>query len=58
MKVIQSWHRNEPSSAGGYSITVAITYSSQSKAEIEELEKKLPHGMLVMNTEDKNNVDG
>lgn len=51
MKVIQTWTRNEPSSAGGYSITVKITYSSLSKGEIDELEKKLPKGMLVMEGE-------
>ena len=51
MKVYHSWTRNEPSSADGYSITVKITYSSSSKAEIDELERKLPKGMIVMDTD-------
>ena len=52
MKVVQTWTRNTPSSAGGYSITVSITYSSSSKAEIDEVEKKLPKGMIVLNTDE------
>ena len=51
MKVYQSWTRNTPSSAGGYSITVTTTYSSNIKGEIDELEKKMPKGMLVMDTD-------
>ena len=51
MKVIQTWTRNTPSSAGGYSITVNITYSSNILSEIEEVEKKLPRGMLVMDSD-------
>ena len=51
MKVIQTWTRNTPSSAGGYSITVTITYSSVNKDEIDDLEKKMPNGMIVMDTD-------
>ena len=52
MKITQTYTRNTPSSAGGYSITVTITYSSASKVEIDEVEKKLPKGMLVMDTDE------
>lgn len=53
MKVYQSWKRNEPSSAGGYSITVTTTYSSFSEAEIKQVEKKLPKGtMLIVDTDE------
>jgi len=58
MKVYQTWTRNTPSSAGGYSITVNITYSSNYKSEIDEIEKKLPRGMIVIDTdktEEENN---
>lgn len=51
MKITQSWTRNTPSSAGGYSITVTITYSSVNKGEIDDLEKKIPKGMIVMDTD-------
>lgn len=50
MKIYQSWKRNKPDTQG-YSITVTITYSSSRLEEIEELEKKMPEGMLVMNTD-------
>jgi len=52
MKVTQSWKRNMPSSAGGYSITVSITYSSNCKSEIDEIEKKLPKGMIMLDTDE------
>lgn len=52
MKVYQSWKRNEPSSSGGYSITVTTTYSSFSEAEINQVEKKLPKGMVVIDTDE------
>ena len=52
MKVIQNWTRNTPSSAGGYSITVKTPYSSNNKGEIDELEKKLPKGMMVLDTDE------
>lgn len=51
MKIYQSWKRNNPSSEGGYSITVMHTYSSFNPSEIDELEKKLPKGMLVIDTD-------
>lgn len=52
MKITQSWRRNEPSSAGGYSITVTYTYSSFSLSEIEEIAKKLPKGTIIMDTDE------
>ena len=48
MKITQSWKRNMPSSIQGESITVYTTYSSYDKGEIDELEKKMPNGMLIM----------
>ena len=57
MKIIQSWTRNTPSSAGGYSITLTITYSSFNREEIDDLEKKMPKGMIVMDTEGNNDKD-
>ncbi len=51
MKVFQSYRRNTPSSAGGYSLTVTITYTSQNPTEIDELEKKLPKGMTILDTD-------
>lgn len=51
MKVIQTWTRNTPSSAGGYSITVSTTYSSNNISEIDEIEKKLPKGMIIIDTD-------
>ena len=50
MKVTQTWERNTPSSAGGYSITVKTTYSSFNPFEIDDIEKKLPKGMIVIDT--------
>ena len=51
MKVVQSYKRNKPSTAGGYSLTVSITYSSFNPSEIYEIEKKLPKGMIVVDTD-------
>jgi len=51
MKVTQRWTRNMPSSAGGYSITISTTYSSHVKGEIDAIEKKMPNGMLVIDTD-------
>ena len=48
MKIYQSWKRNEPSTHSGESITLTIVYTSFDKDEIDELEKKMPKGMLVM----------
>ena len=49
MKIYQSWKRNNPDTQG-YSITLSITYSSFNQEEIDELEKKLPNGLIVMDT--------
>ena len=51
MKVFQSYRRNTPSSEGGYSITVTITYASQNLTEIDEIEKKLSNGMMILDTD-------
>ena len=56
MKVIQKWERNTPSSAGGYSITVKTTYSSFNLDEIDDIEKKLPKGMIVIDTDKPNRM--
>lgn len=48
MKICQSWKRNEPSTYSGESITLTIVYTSFDKDEIDELEKKMPKGILVM----------
>ena len=53
MKIYQRWKRNEPDTVTGESITVTITYCSFDRAEIDELQKKMPKGMLVMDTEQK-----
>ena len=52
MKIYQSWKRNEPSTSSGESITVTIVYTSFDMSEIDELEKKMPKGMLVMGDEE------
>jgi len=52
MKIVQTWVRNTPSSTGGYSITIKYTYSSSNPAEIDEIEKKLPKGMLIIDTDE------
>ena len=46
MKMYQSWKRNEPSTVSGESITVTITYSSFDKSEVDELEKRMPVGII------------
>lgn len=53
MKIYQRWKRNEPDSVVGESITVTITYCSFKREEIDELQKKMPNGMLVMDTDKK-----
>lgn len=35
----------------GYSLTVTYVYSSKYLHEIEEVEKKLPKGMIIMDTD-------
>ena len=53
MKIYQTWKRNEPSTFSGESITLTIVYTSFDKAEIDELEQKMPKGMLVMEDKEK-----
>ena len=53
MKVTQTWKRNTPSSAGGESITLTTVYSSFDKAEIDDLETKMPKGILITEFKDK-----
>lgn len=53
MKIFVDWKRNEPDTLTGESVTVKITYSSFDKKEIDDFEKKLPKGMLVMDTNKK-----
>ena len=48
MRITQSWHRNEPDTISGYSITLTTVYSSKDKDEIDDLEKNMPKGLLVM----------
>lgn len=50
MKITQSWKRNMPTT-DGYSLTVTYVYSSKYLHEIEEVEKKLPKGMIIMDTD-------
>lgn len=56
MKILQTWKRNPPSSAGGYSITVSYTYSSFNPSEIDEIVKKLPKGMIIMDTDNPQRI--
>lgn len=57
MKIYESWKRNKPDTVSGESITVTIVYCSFNKEEIDEFEKSLPSGMLVMDTDKKQNVE-
>lgn len=50
MKITQSWKRNTPTT-DGYGLTVTYVYSSKHLHEIEEIEKKLPKGIIVMDTD-------
>ena len=50
MKIYQSWKRNTPTT-DGYSLTVTYVYSSHYLHEIEDVEKKLPRGIIVMDTD-------
>lgn len=52
MKIYQSWKRNMPDSTSGESIVVTTLYTSFSKGEIDELEKKMPRGIIVMDTDE------
>ena len=51
MKITQSWKRNAPTT-DGYSLTVTYVYSSKYLHEIEEVEKELPKGMIVIDTDE------
>ena len=48
MKSYQTWKRNKRSEIYGESITLTILYSSLDKEEIDELEKKMPKGTVVI----------
>ena len=54
MKIYEKWKRNDPDTVCGESITVTITYCSFDKKEIDELQKQMPNGMIVMDTNKKN----
>lgn len=56
MKITQSWKRNAPTT-DGYSLTVTYIYSSKYLHDIEEIEKKLPNGIIIIDT-DKPNIYG
>ena len=49
MKIYQSWKRSI--ATDGYSLTVTCVYSSRYLHEIEDVEKKLPKGAIVMDTD-------
>ena len=53
MKITQLWKRNTPSTAAGHSITLTTVYSSQDQQEIDDLEKQMPQGIRIMETEKK-----
>ena len=55
MKITQLWKRNMPTT-DGYSLTVTYVYSSQYLHEIEDIEKKLPKGIIVMDTDEPNRM--
>ena len=50
MKITQSWKRNMPTT-DGYSLTVTCVYSSKYLHEIEDVERKLPNGITVIDTD-------
>ena len=50
MKITQSWKRNTPTT-DGYSLTVTYVYSSKYLHEIEDVERKLPMRIIVMDTD-------
>ncbi len=51
MTITQTWTRNEPNTICGESITQTIIYSSFEKAEIDDLEMKMPKGMTISSTD-------
>ena len=57
MKIAYSWKRNPPVSIVGESITVSITYSSCDKSEVDDLEKTLPKGAILMDTQKEGDGD-
>ena len=50
MKITQTWKRDTPT-IDGYSLTLSYVYSSKYLHEIEEIEKKLPKGIIIMDTD-------
>ena len=58
MKIAYSWKRNPPASIVGESITLTITYSSYDKGEVDDLEKTLPSGVILMDTRKDGDGDG
>lgn len=50
LKITQSRHWDMPTT-NGYSLTVTYVYSSKFLHEIEEIEKKLPKGTIIMDTD-------
>ena len=55
MKITQTWKRNMPTT-DGYSLTVTYVCSSKYLHEIEDVERKLPRGIIVMNTDKPNRM--
>ena len=54
MKIYYTWNRSEPDTINGEKLTITITYCGFDKNEIDEIEKKLPKGMVFMDTNKKN----
>lgn len=50
MKIYQSWKRNTPTT-DGYSLTITYVYSSKYLHEIEDVERKLPRGTIIIDTD-------
>jgi hypothetical protein len=55
MKITQSWKRNTPTT-DGYGLTVTYIYTSKYLHEIEEIERKLPKGIIIMDTQLETNL--
>ena len=49
MKIYQSWKRGVATE--GYSLTLTYIYLSKDLQEIEEIEKKLPNGIIIIDTD-------
>lgn len=56
MKIYQSWKRNTPTT-DGYSLTITYVYSSKYLHEIEDIERKLPRGIIIMDTDKPQRMD-